>query len=117
MTRLLWSFGKVVLVKDRTKVNHKGHCMPKEFLFYETFEKNLSGDCVKEFGLNGLKRVSEGFSQIVNMNRKVVTLKKEKLGEQKFSFRHDIKQPGGSIESWIHKSGILRDISRLNYKF
>ena len=91
--------------------------MPKQFLFYETFEKNLSGDCVKKVGLNGLKRVSEGFSQIVNVNRKVVTLKRENLGEQKFSFRHDIKHPSGSIESWIHKPGILRDISRLNYKF
>ena len=38
--------------------------------------------------------------------QKGIYFEKENLGEQTFSFRHDIKQPGGNTEDWIHKSGI-----------
>ena len=69
-----WSCGRIVLIKDRRKVN--GTACQKKFRFYKIFEKDLSGDCVRKLGLNGLKRVNKGFSRIVNMNRKILTLKR-----------------------------------------
>lgn len=56
--------------------------------------RERDGEIEENFGYriyrtNGFKRVNKGFSQIINMNRKVITLKR-KIWENTNSFLHII---------------------------